>query len=105
MSVVVIAVAGLAIAGIAFATYKAPRLTSAVLWSLVATLLLTAGLLLILPGPFSEVALWLSLAVPLIWAALQFWCYWDENKWRVAGGLITLALIGGAVTYFVDPPI
>ena len=105
MNIVLIAAAGLAVTGVAFATYKAPRLTGAIFWSLVATLLLTAGLLLILPGPFSEVALWLSLAVPIIWAALQFWCYWDNNKWRVAGGLIMLALIGGGITFFVDPPI
>ena len=105
MNSVVIAVAGLSLAGIAFATYKAPRLTSAIFWSLVATIFLTSAMLLTLPGPFSEVALWLSLAVPLIWAAFQFWCYWDGNKWRVTSGLIALAVIGGAVTFIVDPPV
>ena len=103
MNGVLIAIAGLGLAGVAFATYKAPRLTSAIFWSLTATIFLLSALLLTLPGPFSEIAIWLSLAVPVIWAAFQFWCYWDGNKWRVAGGLIAFTLIGGAVTYFVDP--
>ncbi len=105
MSLLPIAAGGLALAGLAFATYKAPRLAGALFWSLAATLLLTSAMLLTAPGPFSELALWLSLAVPLIWAGFQFWCYWDANRWRVAGGLIALTVIGGAVTVFVDPPV
>lgn len=105
MNLILMGAAGLGLAGIAFATYKAPRLTSVIFWSLVATLLLTSAMLLTLPGSFSEVALWLSLAVPIIWAAFQFWCYWDANKWRVAGGLIAFAAIGGVITFLIEPPV
>ena len=89
--------------GVVAATIKAPRLTSIIFWSLTATIFLTAALLLTLPFQFSELALWVALSVSLIWAGLQFWCYWDGNKWRVAGGLIVLTLVSGTVVYLVDP--
>ena len=88
----------------ALATWKAPRLTSVILWSLTATIFTASSLLLILPGYFPERALWLALAVPLIWAMFQFWCYWDKSQWRVAGGMIALTLVGGVIVFLVDAP-
>ena len=88
----------------ALATWKAPRLTSIILWALTATIFISSALALTLPGPFSERALWVALAVPLIWAVFQFWCYWDKSQWRVAGGMIALTLVGGIVVYLVDAP-
>ena len=89
----------------ALATWKAPRLTSVILWSLTATIFTASALLLILPIYFPERALWLALAVPLIWAVLQFWCYWDRSQWRVAGGMIALTLAGGVIVFLVEPPV
>lgn len=94
-----IAVVGL----IAAATFRAPRLTSVLLWSLIATIFCSAALLLTLPGPFSEKALWMTVIVPLMWAVFQFWCYWDASKWRVAAGLISLSFIGGVVVLLTEP--
>lgn len=88
---------------IIFGSWKAPRLTSIIWWTLLATIFITSVLLLWLPGRFSEKALWISLAVPLVWVGLQFWCYWDPNKWRVEGGLIAISIIGGIVTFLTEP--
>lgn len=91
------------LAGAIVATLKAPRLTAILLWSLLATIFLTSAALLTLPGPFSEKALWLALSVPITWATLQFWCYWDGRKWRVTGTLIALTVVGALVVAMVDP--
>ncbi len=87
----------------AYATYRAPRLTSIIVWSLTATIFVSAALLQKAPGPFSEKALWLTLLVPVIWTGFQFWTYWDGKPWRVAGGLISMTVIGMAVILFSDP--
>lgn len=60
MSPIVIGIVVVVLAGIIAATVKAPRLTSVILWSLVATIFFTAALLLTAPGPFSEKALWIT---------------------------------------------
>ena len=96
-------VIGVVLIGALAATVKAPRLTSILLWSLTATIFVSAALLLALPGAFSERALWLALAVPLIWAVFQFWCYWDRSAWRTAGGLIALTAVGGLIVFLLDP--
>lgn len=103
MSPVILAIAGVALALVIYCTWKAPRLTSVILWSLVATIFLTAALLLAMPGPFSEKGLWLTIAVPLIWVLLQFWCYWDRSKWRVAGGLIATSIVSAIIVFSIDP--
>ena len=103
MSPVLIIILVVALAGVIYATAKAPRLTSVLLWSLVATTFSSAAILLTLPGPFSEKALIMTVAVPLIWAGYQFWCYWDASKWRVVSGLIAISVIGGIVVYLTEP--
>ncbi|MEM7005372.1 MAG: hypothetical protein AAF498_05780 [Pseudomonadota bacterium] len=103
MNPVTIAILLVLVIGIGLATWKAPRLTSVILWALVATIFSTAALLLIVPGPFSEKALWIALSVPFVWVAFQFWCYWDANKWRVAGGLIAVSALCGIIVFLSDP--
>ena len=103
MSFLVFGLLAVVLTGIVIATIRAPRLTSVLVWSLTATIFVSAALLLTLPGPFSERALWLALAVPLIWAVFQFWCYWERRAWRVAAGLISATLVGGVIVYFIDP--
>lgn len=104
MSPLPVIVAALLLA-VAYATWKAPRLTSVLVWSFLATLILSAALLLTLPAPFSEKALWLALAVPLIWTGFQFWCYWDGKPRRVAIGLILITLVSGALVAVSEPPV
>ena len=79
MSPVTIGILLFIVAFIGVSTWKAPRLTSIIFWSLIAAILFGAVLLLTLPFEFRPLALWLSLAVPLIWLSFQFWCYWDKK--------------------------
>ena len=85
-------------------TVHAPRLTSVILWSLVASMLLSAALMLTLPVEFRALALWMALAVSLIWVAFQFWCYWDKHGWRVASGLIVVSMVSGYIVFTTPPP-
>lgn len=85
------------------ATWRAPRLTCAIAWSLLATIFGASGLLLILPGPFSERALWLALAVPFLWAAALFWSYWEARPWRAAALLIAVTALGAAIVALAPP--
>ena len=104
MSVLTVILAGFGIALASYSTAKAPRLTSAILWSLTATIFSAAALLLTAPGPFSEKALWMTLAVPILWTGFLFWSYWDGQPWRVAGGLVSITVVGLA-TIFLSGPI
>ncbi|MEL6277263.1 MAG: hypothetical protein AAFR28_00095 [Pseudomonadota bacterium] len=88
---------------LAAATWKAPRLTSSIIWALTATVFVCSALLMHAPGPFSQKALWITIAVPVIWVAFQFWTYWDGNKWRPAFGLLALSLIAGVVVFLSEP--
>lgn len=103
MNPVLIGVAIAVVAGVSVATWKAPRLTSIILWSLVATIFFTATLLVKGPGPFAERALWITLTVPIIWTAFQFWTYWDAKPWRVAAGLISLSAICAVIVFLSKP--
>ena len=85
-------------------TVHAPRLTSVILWSLVASMLLSAALLLTLPFEFRALAIWMALAVSIIWVAFQFLCYWDKHGWRVASGLITVSIVSGYIVFTTPPP-
>ena len=68
-----------------------------------ATIFVGAAALLVLPGSFSDKALWLTLAVPLIWAGLQFWAYWERRAWRVAAGMMSLTLVSGLIVFTLEP--
>ncbi|MEM6535069.1 MAG: hypothetical protein AAF613_05445 [Pseudomonadota bacterium] len=85
-------------------TIHAPRLTSVILWSLLASMLLSAALMLTLPVPFRALAIWMALAVSLIWVGFQFWCYWDKRGWRVASGLVLVSLTSGYIVFTTPPP-
>ena len=99
MSVVYISVAVAFCAFLVWATWRAPRLSSAIFWAAVATILCSAVLLLAAPGELAGKAIWLGLTVPLIWVGFQFWAYWDAKGWRVALGLVGLSFASGAYIY------
>ena len=103
MSPLIITILLAVMIGITVATWKAPRLTSILIWtSLATTLVCTAGIM-IMPGDLINNLIWLSLIFPLIWIALQFWCYWDASKWRVTGGLIALCIVSGLAVSAIPP--
>ncbi len=99
----IIAVALIVVLVLAFYSFKAPRLTSILVWSCIATTFSSAALLLSLPGEFAEKAIAMALCLPLIWVALQFWCYWDQSKWRVLFGHIAICVVGGVVVALTEP--
>lgn len=105
MSTTLLVMIGGVIVALGLATWRAPRLTSIIVWSLTATIMLGAALILLVPAPLGELALWLALLTPLIWVGFQFWCYWDARKWRVALGLIAITLAGAAVAAVLPPPV
>ncbi|MEM9530259.1 MAG: hypothetical protein AAGA23_05030 [Pseudomonadota bacterium] len=85
-------------------TWRKPRLSGSVVWSLVATVLLTSALMLVLPGPLRERVVWVALASPLIWVGAIFWCHWDARPRRPQLTLIGVALAAGLVVYLLPPP-
>ena len=86
-------------------TVAAPRLTSVILWSMVAALLGRSALAVIIPGNFLAVGIGGALAVSFIWVGFQFWCYWDKHGWRVASGLIAISVISGIIAFTVPPSV
>lgn len=86
-----------------YATYRAPRLTSALWWSFSACILGTATLIILLPGAVRDRLLWMAFSIPFIWVGLQFWCYWDSRPWRVASSLMLITIAGTAVVLLSEP--
>ena len=99
MNTIMFSVAGVIGIGLIVATWKAPRLTSILLWSLLAALGSSLAAVSMLPDTLSSRAIWLVLGFPLIWSLLQLWCFWDGRAWRVVVGLF--ALIAGSVAMLV----
>ncbi|MEM1176279.1 MAG: hypothetical protein AAGI27_15900 [Pseudomonadota bacterium] len=87
-----------------WASWKKPRLTSSIVWSLTATVFGTAALMLTLPLSVKYMALWFSILTPVIWAAAMFWCHWDKRPYRPVVGLVMLTIIGAAAAWQIPPP-
>lgn len=85
------------------ATWKAPRLTSTLAWALTATMLVIAALAMNVPGELTNKLIGFALFFPLLWVGLQFWCYWDPSKWRVALGHISLCVVSGIIVASSTP--
>lgn len=94
---VIVAIAIVFLLGASFATWKAPRLMGAILWSLVTTIFVTSALLLVLPGGFASKALWIALSVPIIWSACQFCYYYADSPWRVVLTQIGLSITSAII--------
>ena len=102
MSPILIGILALVSLGVIVATWKAPRLTSIILWSTLAAIMVSAAFGVVGPGPVRERVLWVLLLFPIPWVAFQFWCYWEQKPWRVVTGLISLSMISGAIIMTVD---
>ncbi|MEM0928998.1 MAG: hypothetical protein AAGI89_06870 [Pseudomonadota bacterium] len=81
------------------ATWRAPRLTSTLFWSLTATIMTMVAIADNSPGETREALMFGVVLMPVLWAAFQFWCYWERSKWRVAGGMIAITSIS-SVAFF-----
>lgn len=86
-------------------TVAAPRLTSVILWSMVAAMLISSALLVLIPGNVLAVGIGIALGVSFLWVGFQFWCYWDKHGWRVATGLISISVISGIIAFSVPPSV
>ena len=105
MSPVTVCLVLAAVAGLGWATWKAPRLTSVIWWSFLAAILVSAALNVVAPGPFRDKVLWLALLLPFVWVGFQFWCYWDRRPGRPALGLIGLSVASGLIVALTDSPV
>jgi len=103
MSVMTIVLALFGVGCLGVFSWKRPRLSSILIWSLVATTLVSTVALMTLPYDFASKAQWLSFLVPLILVGFQYWCYWSENARRVLFALIILSVLSGGVVIAIDP--
>ena len=97
------AISGAILLVIGFWTWKSPRVTGVMIWSLIATMVGLAALMVILPFDIKQFALWLTIMVPVVWVSLQFWCYWDSSAWRPTASMIVLSAISLVVVFTSDP--
>ncbi len=81
------------------------RLFSMLLLSTLATIFLGAALLLRAPGAFDQKALWVSLAVPLIWLGFMLHAYWDAKRWRAVAVPVAGLIIGVAIVFTSPVPV
>lgn len=79
------------------------RIFAVTILAVLATILIGAAILLGVPGDFAERALWITLAVPIIWGVLIIYCYWDAKRWRILGVLTTLCIVSTGVI-LTNPP-
>ena len=103
MSPAVIGILAVVILALGLATWKAPRLTSTLVWTLIAATLIISAVAMNVPGDLSNNLIGLALIYPLLWVGLQFWCYWDRSKWRVAGGHVAACVLSGIVIFVSTP--
>ncbi|MEL7312985.1 MAG: hypothetical protein AAFN07_15825 [Pseudomonadota bacterium] len=98
------AILAAAIAFVVFSSWKKPRLTSSILWSLTATVASTSALILALPTDLKETLLWMSVATPFIWMLFIFWCHWDARPMRPTIALVSITVIGAVVVLQLPAP-
>lgn len=101
----VYALIGIIIIALALWTWKKPRQANVIVWALVATLCVSAAALKLLPGSFATNVIWYAATVPLIWAAVQVWVYWEPKAWKVTASLVGATLVSGAVIALVPSPV
>lgn len=104
MSAMVITIVLFITAALGLATWKAPRMTSVLVWAMVATILVVTVIAMNMPGDAVNNLIGLTLVFPLTWVGFQFWCYWDPSKWRVAAGHICICALSGVVVA-ISPPL
>ena len=102
MNTIQISLAAVLVITLGLFSWKKPRLSSIIIWAMVATILLTSAALVAIPSEFRAKALWLSLSVPITWVALQYWCYWAESEWKVLGSLLVMSLLSALIIFNVD---
>ncbi|MEO0974807.1 MAG: hypothetical protein AAFX85_17100 [Pseudomonadota bacterium] len=104
MSPVVLGVLAAVLLGLGVATWKAPRLTSALIWTFVGTMLISAALMKVFPGEFRGRVFSFALFMPVLWVGLQFWLYWDRSRWRPTLAVIGLSVVSAGVVVLTGAP-
>lgn len=79
------------------------RLISLLVLSLVFTILFPSALLFVLPGETGELLVWLGLLIPLLWAVVMLYCYWDEKAMRPLVVLSIMCVISVSVIFTSNP--
>ncbi|MEM8937369.1 MAG: hypothetical protein AAGC77_13275 [Pseudomonadota bacterium] len=70
---------------------------SALVWAVFPTIGLSIAITMLLPGAILDRLLFMVIALPLVWAAIQFWCYWHKSKWQVLGGMFGATALSATV--------
>ncbi|MEL7111134.1 MAG: hypothetical protein AAFX98_04585 [Pseudomonadota bacterium] len=105
MSPVVLGIGGTLFLGICYGTWRNPRLWGALIWSFVATFLLSCAYISIGPGDFADRAFFTTIIMPAVWVAFQFWIYWNPGRWTVTLILLAISVVSGAIIALSPPPI
>lgn len=83
---------------------NAVRPFAVILLSLICLIFIGAPLTLILPGEFAQKAIWLTIAMPLIWTFLIIYSCWDAKRWRVYAVMIALIIISAILIAITPAP-
>lgn len=105
MNPVVMGIGGLALLGIAYGTWRNPRLWSALIWAFVAAFLLAAAIIVAFPAEFVDKVFLVTIFLPLVWVGFQFWLYWNPGRWTVTLILLGISVVCGTIIAVSPPPI
>ncbi|MEM6536899.1 MAG: hypothetical protein AAF668_04130 [Pseudomonadota bacterium] len=105
MTALLISIGAIFVGFVAFATWKAPRLTSILFWSLMATIPTASLIVFLAPGSFLNRVGWLAVSLPAIWVAFQFLSYWLPRPRLTALGFILISATGFAFIAATGPAI
>lgn len=103
MAYVGMAIGALLLGLLGFATWKRPRLMGTVLWSFFSMVLMSAALIILLPGDLFNRMIIITFLSPLFWVGLMFWCYYGKHQWRSVGAMLVMTMVGLGVVLASGP--
>ena len=102
MSVIKVSIALIVLMALGVFSWKKPRLSSVLIWSVITTIFLVTVALMTLPIEFASKAQWLTFLVPIILISFQYWCYWVDSEWVALFTLIATSLLSGGIIMMID---
>lgn len=103
MNPVALGIGAVVLALLGLATWKKPRLMGALLWSMLATVLIICGVIVAVPGDLFTRLIIITFLSPLVWVGLMFWCYYDKRQWRAVGSIFGLTVISTVLVITSGP--
>ncbi|MEM1051180.1 MAG: hypothetical protein AAGI28_03715 [Pseudomonadota bacterium] len=100
-----IGIGGAIFLGICYGTWRNPKLWSALIWSFVATFLLSSAFAMTFPADFAQKVFFMTVFMPLVWVGFQFWLYWNPGRWTVTLILLGISVVSGTIVALSPPPI